>query len=210
MRRLSTHLAVAILGFLAGGATVNHVWLVSHRLGEQVTLSSYTTEQEYLRDRAFRRGDRVAEFVHGLNVADASAGMGFRWLERTSNQTYSQASLYPWAFFALRSELAQSEPSEKHMRGKRALEALARGRAALALEQLGLDAAASSEWRKGESLASHWAPGKLRELSLSMREQEQNELQSAVARAYLDTQTFEEFFRVLADTRSDLGADSGE
>ncbi|MEZ4332408.1 MAG: hypothetical protein R3F35_11675 [Myxococcota bacterium] len=207
MTRVVGYLSGVVLGVGLGAAVVNHVWISAHRVEESIVRSNLMNEQELLRDRAERKGDDLGVVVHSLSVAQFQAGTGFRWLERSSNHSYLEMSFFPWEIYRHRDLLI---PPEKLKRGEEIVIALERGRAALALERLGLEDHAEAQWEAAAALVPTWPRANLRKSSTADSTRLNSKLQLGLERASLETTTWSKHAQVLQKTRESLGVDVRE
>ncbi|MEZ4279991.1 MAG: hypothetical protein R3F21_10310 [Myxococcota bacterium] len=207
MMRFIGYIGGFALGVGLGAAAMNHMWISAHRVQGSIVRAHLISEQEVLRARAERRGDDLGVVVHSSSVAQFQAGMGFRWLERSSNQSYIELSSLPWELYRHRDLLI---PEPKLKRGEEIVIALERGRAALALERLGLEAEAESQWTAAAALVPTWPESNLRKLATPDLKKLNSEMQLGLEQASLETTTWAEHARVLQKVRESLGVEIGE
>jgi hypothetical protein len=204
MRRFTSYLLAGVAGSILGAAAAGHAWVAAARVLREVALSEYIVEQEFLASRAHRNEQSFREALHLVNVADAQARLGFRWLERSRNATYWEWFWFPWESY---SAIRQFEHpiDERHRRGRRMLEAQYRGAAALSLERIGESELATQEWNRALALNPSWS-----------REDHQDFQQHRwaspllgpeVESAYLDSTSESELASALAQVRQTLGAE---
>jgi hypothetical protein len=186
-----------VTGLLVGVLVTSHVWIRWARQAGELARVQFQGEQELLGNRSTRAGDAFRGAVHYLNVADAQAGVGFRWLERMEGTTYRQWFADPWSLYVVIGELEQDAHSPKIQHGYRMMEANYWARAAIALERFGRpdlaeapwaaaidrDPSRSIEWHR--EYARHDGPGGTEDLE----------------RAYLDAHTVEELAQILKEAR---------
>jgi hypothetical protein len=136
-----------------GYAVTNHVWVVTNVALLDAAATQILFEQEYLAGRAHREGRLLDAAVHRINVADAQAEVGFRWLQRIRSESYWSRSKVPWTSYAAARDLTDYRRDPKYQGGRDLLEAHFRAHAAIALERIGSEAAAAEQWARAFALS---------------------------------------------------------
>jgi hypothetical protein len=188
-----------VAGLVLGGLGTSHVWIQAAKRSGEAARTRFLVEQELLGERATRAGDSFRGAVHFLNVADAQAGVGFRWLERENGTTYWEWLGSPWLDFLPLAEQEREMRAPRIEQGHRGVEAIYWGRAAAALERFGRPDLAKGPYAAATALDPKRSIEWYREYArLSGHGTEQLE------RAYLDSRSFDEMAAVLGEGRRRL------
>jgi hypothetical protein len=199
VRRFLVTSAVFALGASFGALAASHVWMETSRHFYEAVLAEHQDEQQLLAERARRNGDVFREALHRVNAADAQAEIGFRWLKRYRSVSDRDRFVDPWEFQWMVWSMGGLPPldEEKLARGRQILESHRRSRAAIALEQIGLTAAADVQWARALELQPAWSTEDHRRFHGDRMQSFSEEAEAA----YLDSTTFPELWNALARTR---------
>lgn len=186
-------------GLVLGVLVTSHVWVQTAQSAGEAARTNFLVEQELLGERATRTGDHFRGALHFLNVADAQAGVGFRWLERESGTTYWEWFRGPWLDYLPLAEHEREIGAPRIQQGHSGVDAIYWGRAAAALERFGRPDLAKAPWAAASALDPKRSMEWYREYArLSGHGTEELE------RAYLDSRSFEEMAQVLGEGRRRL------
>jgi hypothetical protein len=203
MKRLLPIAVATALGVVTGVLVTSHVWIAANQVLREGSRTEFIFEQQLLASRAARSGDRFRESLHAINAADAEAELGFKWLQRYRDSDFWGEVVFPWASYSLIRELNQLRKSRQLEKGAQMIEAMAHGRAAIALEQLGRSDHAEIEWSRATTLAPSWPKDRHREMAESSITREMHPSHEAMEAAYLDSRTSAELGRALAILRQE-------
>src|SRR5258705_4676651 len=150
--------AVALAGFVAGFLVWSHGWIQYTKLLGRCGVAEYIYEQQALSNRLSIEGRAFDAAVHALNAADADAGVGFMWIERSRQTPYWDWFRQPWTsgpdlFLGKLWEMVSSVPED----GRRIVEAEDRARAAVLFERTSCPDLAAARWHEAEDLHAKWS-----------------------------------------------------
>lgn len=200
MRRFIAIAIAPLVGATLGVVAASHVWLVSSRLLREATLAEFMNEQGHLANRARREGDAFREAVHRINLADAQAEVGFRWLQRARNATYWERFTSPWTNYWLVRQVDVYPNAPKDQRGRALVEARYRAQAAIACERVGWSDLAALQWARAVELQPAWSVARHREESRITV----SSLEGMLEPAFLQSTTYSELESALAKIRVSL------
>lgn len=206
MRHHLVTLFIFLLGLALGAAVASHVWLVASRALQEASRAEFISEQDHLADRAHREGRPFSEVIHRINMADAQSGIGFRWLQRSLNESYWQWFKFPWESYSLLHRMDLHPDTEEHVEASKLLEAQYRAAAAIALERSGAPDLAAVQWSRARKLEPSWSAKQFRAL---LANTPSSPFASDLDAAYLDTDTRAEFVAALEQIRRRIAAQEG-
>lgn len=188
MKRILPAIAAALLGFGTGVVVASHVWIQFARATREASRAEYIHEQLSLSNRAGASGDEFAAARHAMSAADAEAGVGFRWVERTLRLPYWQWWTQPWGTSAEANLLLSTRGMEEVRQGERLVGALYRAQAAAYLERSTCPSLAEFEWNQAVDLDASWAE-EPRRSALRKSVPNRSELQAALDTAFIESAT---------------------
>jgi len=181
MRSFASLSVGMVLGAVLGVLLSSHLWIRATRLLREATIAEYQFEQEMLASQAQRRGDQLARLIHSASAANSQAGIGFQWLIRSRKVGYWEWFTFPWEDFL------ESQHLDRHWWPpppfEPRVEAILSARAAIALEQIGLDEYAIAEWERADRLHPEMSADQLRDLAAG------SGIPEELASAYLESQS---------------------